>query len=192
MTPPPPQMTQLLQEWSKGNQAARDQLIPLVYDELRRMARRYMNQQNPGHTLQTTALIHEAYLRLSGDTGKQWENRVHFLGVAATAMRHVLVDYARSSQAAKRGGAAQAVPLDEALTITADRLNEFTALDDALTLLEKLNPRQAKVVELRFFGGLSVEETAEALNISAETVGRDWRAAKAWLYQELRRTPHSG
>lgn len=186
-----PQMTQLLQEWSQGNQAARDQLIPLVYDELRRMARRYMNQQNPGHTLQTTALIHEAYLRLSGDSGKQWENRAHFFGVAATVMRHVLVDYARANQAAKRGGAAQAVPLDEALTISADRLDEFTALDDALTLLEKLNPRQAKVVELRFFGGLSVDETAEVLKVSPETVGRDWRAAKAWLYQELHRSSDS-
>ena len=181
-------MTELLVEWSKGNEAARDQLMPLVYDELRRMARRYMNQQSPGHTLQTTALIHEAYLRMVGDAAKQWENRAHFFGVAATAMRHVLVDYARANQAAKRGGPLRPVQLDEALTVSADRLSEFTKLDDALCVLEKLNPRQGRVVELRFFGGLSVEETAQLLKVSPDTVMRDWRAAKAWLFQELNGT----
>ncbi len=187
MSPSPQQMTQLLIDWSKGDQAAKDQLMPLVYDEMRRMARRYMSLQNPGHTLQTTALIHEAYLRMTGDSGKQWQNRAHFFGVAATAMRHVLVDYARAGQSAKRGGALRPVPLDEALAVSTERLDEIAPLDDALTMLEKLNPRQSKVVEYRFFGGLSVEETAAVLQVSPETVMRDWRAAKAWLYQQLNR-----
>jgi RNA polymerase sigma factor (TIGR02999 family) len=188
MQPSSPEMTQLLAAWSQGNEEARDQIMRLVYQELHRMARRYMNLQIPGHTLQTTALIHEAYLRLAGESEKQWQNRAHFFGVAATAMRHVLVDYARASQSAKRGGAARVVPLDEALAVSADRLDELAALDDALNLLEKLNPRQAKVVEYRFFGGLSVEETADLLQVSPETVMRDWRAARAWLFHELNRT----
>jgi len=159
--------------------------MPLVYAELRRMARRYMSMQNRGHTLQATALIHEAYVRLIGDSDKQWANRAHFFGVAAKSMRHVLVDHARSHRTAKRGGPRSALPLDEAAVISGERREEILALDDALTDLAKLNARQSSVVELRYFGGLSVEETAEALHVSPETVMRDWRAAKAWLYKEL-------
>jgi RNA polymerase sigma-70 factor (ECF subfamily) len=181
----PQEVTQLLVEWGKGNEAALDQLMPLVYAELRRIARLYMGMQNPGHTLQATALIHEAYVRLIGDSDKQWANRAHFFGVAAKSMRHVLVDYARAQRAAKRGGPRSTLPLDEALVISGERREEILALDDALTDLAKLNARQSSVVELRYFGGLSVEETAEALHVSPETVMRDWRAAKAWLYKEL-------
>jgi RNA polymerase sigma factor (TIGR02999 family) len=183
----PQEVTQLLVELGKGNDAALDQLLPLVYAELRRMARRYMGMQNPGHTLQPTALIHEAYVRLIGNSDKQWVNRAHFFGVAAKSMRHVLVDHARAHRTAKRGGQRPAVPLEEAIVISGERREEILALDDALTDLAKLNPRQSSVVELRYFGGLSVEETAEALHVSPETVMRDWRAAKAWLYKELAR-----
>ena len=163
--------------------------MPLVYAELRTMARRYMNQQGPGHTLQPTALIHEAYLRMAGDSDKQWQNRSHFYGIAAKAMRHVLVDHARAGTSAKRGGAMAAIPLDEGLTASSERLAGLVALDDALADLAKLNVRQSEVIEMRFFGGLSVEETAEALKVSPETVMRDWKAAKAWLHRELDNTP---
>ena len=185
MTPSSHQVTQLLKEWGDGNQAALHRLMPLVYAELHKMARRYMIQQNPGHTLQTTALIHEAYVRLAGEPGKRWDNRAHFFGVAAKAMRHVLVDHARGTNSAKRGGAARAVRLDEGVVATRERMAGLIALDDALTDLAKLHPRQSEVVELRFFGGLSVEEAAGVLKVSPETVMRDWRAAKAWLHQEL-------
>ena len=163
--------------------------MPLVYAELRTMARRYMNQQGAGHTLQPTALIHEAYLRMAGDSDKQWQNRSHFYGIAAKAMRHVLVDHARAGTSAKRGGAMAAIPLDEGLTASSERLAGLVALDDALADLAKLNVRQSEVIEMRFFGGLSVEETAEALKVSPETVMRDWKAAKAWLHRELDNTP---
>jgi RNA polymerase sigma-70 factor, ECF subfamily len=149
------------------------------------MARRYMRGQPAGHTLQTTALIHEAYLRLVGQEEKHWKNRAHFFGVAAQAMRHILVDYARARNAAKRGGEARAVSLDETAVVTRERAAELVALDDALRGLAELAPRQSRVVELRYFGGLSVEETAEVLKVSAETVTRDWRMAKAWLLREL-------
>ena len=185
MTPAPQHITQLLNEWGNGDQAALDRLMPLVYAELRRMARRHMNQQHPGHTLQTTALIHEAYMRLAGDPGKQWENRAHFFGVAAKAMRCVLVDHARSRRSAKRGGAVRPVTLDEGIHTSGDRIAGLIALDDALTDLAKLHPRQCQVIELRFFAGLSVEETAAILKVSPDTVMRDWRAAKAWLEREL-------
>ena len=181
----PHEVTQLLIECGKGNEAAFDQLMPLVYAELRLMARRYMRMQDPGHTLQATALIHEAYLRLIGDSDKQWTNRAHFFGVAAKSMRHILVDHARAHRTAKRGGPHSAMPLDEAAVVSGGRRDEILALDDALTDLERLNARQSRVVDLRYFGGLSVEETAEVLHISAETVKRDWRAAKAWLHKEL-------
>ncbi len=164
---------------------ALEQLLPLVYDELRRMARRYMGQQPAGHTLQTTALIHEAYLRLLGQEEKRWENRAHFFGVAAQAMRHILVDYARARHSAKRGGAARAVALEEAAVVSDERAAELVALDDALAELARLAPRQCQVVELRYFGGLSATETAEVLNVSTDTVTRDWNQAKAWLYREL-------
>jgi RNA polymerase sigma-70 factor, ECF subfamily len=181
----PLQVTKLLNEWRNGNPAALEQLMPLVYAELHKLARRHMQRQNPSHTLQTTALIHEAYLRLAGDSRKQWENRAQFYGVAAKAMRHVLVDHARARQAAKRGGGWQAVPLDEGIAVSDERLAGLIALDEALSRLSKLHPRQSEVIELRFFGGLGVEETATILKVSPETVMLDWRAAKAWLHKEL-------
>jgi RNA polymerase sigma factor (TIGR02999 family) len=181
----PHSVSHLLQRWSDGDRSALDQLLPLVYDELRRMARRYMGQQPSGHTLQTTALIHEAYLRLVGQEEKQWENRAHFFGVAAQAMRHILVDYARARGAAKRGGAARAVSLEEAAIVSDERAAELVALDEALAELARLSPRQSQVVELRYFGGLSVTETAEVLQVSSDTVTRDWNQAKAWLYRRL-------
>ena len=162
------QITQLLIEWRNGDRAAFDQLMPLIYRELHRMAKRYMGQQNPGHTLQATALINEAYIRLLGESGKTWQNRAHFFGVAAKAMRHVLVDYARKVDSLKRGREWQPVPINDAVVISRERLGEMIALDDALTVLEELNPRQGQVVELRFFGGMSVEETAELLKVSPD------------------------
>ncbi len=176
-------VTRLLFEWQQGSEAAMEQLMPLVYSELRRIARRQMRQQKPGHTLQTTALVHEAYLRLVGNPGQA---RTHFFGLAATAMRHILVDHARADQTGKRGGGYQPVPLDE-MAIPAGRSAELIALDDALNALTTLHPRQSRVVEMRYFGGLSVEETAEVLEVSPDTVTRDWKAAKAWLYSELAR-----
>lgn len=178
-------VSHLLQRWSDGDRSALDELLPLVYDELRRMARRYMGQQPVGHTLQTTALIHEAYLRLVGQEEKHWENRAHFFGVAAQAIRHILVDYARARHTAKRGGAARTVPLEETTIVSAERAAELVALDEALAELARLSPRQSQVVELRHFGGLSVTETAEVLKISTDTVTRDWNQAKAWLYRRL-------
>jgi RNA polymerase sigma factor (TIGR02999 family) len=159
--------------------------MPLVYGELRRMARRYMNQQPSSHTLQTTALIHEAYLRLVGQEETRWENRAHFFGVAAQAMRHILVDYARARHSAKRGGDTRPISLEEAAFVPEERAAELVALDDALAELARLSPRQSQVVELRYFGGLSVAETAEALKVSPDTVTRDWNQAQAWLYRAL-------
>jgi RNA polymerase sigma-70 factor (ECF subfamily) len=185
------QVSQLLQRWSDGDSGAFDQLMPLVYGELRRMARRYMGQQPSGHTLQTTALIHEAYLRLVGQEEKRWENRAHFFGVAAQAMRHILVDYARARSTAKRGGEARAVSLEETAIVSDERAAELVALDDALEGLARLSPRQSRVVELRYFGGLSVTETAEVLKVSPDTVTRDWNQAKAWLYRALNRSSQS-
>jgi RNA polymerase sigma factor (TIGR02999 family) len=144
-----------------------------------------MNRQASSHTLQTTALVHEAYIRLTGDSAGRWENRGHFFGVAAKAMRHFLVDYARAGAVAKRGGSAKPLSLEDAVLIQEERRMELIVLDDALTTLAGIHPRQSRIVELRFFGGLNVEETAEALKISPETVARDWRAAKAWLYSEM-------
>ena len=178
-------VSHLLRRWSDGDSEALDRLMPLVYAELRLMARRYMVRQPSGHTLQTTALIHEAYLRLVGQEEKRWENRAHFFGVAAQAMRHILVDYARARTTAKRGGEARAVSLDEAALVSGERAAELVALDDALTELAQLSSRQSRVVELRYFGGLSVTETAEALKVSPDTVTRDWNQAKAWLYLAL-------
>jgi RNA polymerase sigma factor (TIGR02999 family) len=185
MSSQPQEVSQLLIDWSNGDQAALDRLIPLVHDELRKMARRYMARQNPGHTLQTTALINEAFIKLVGQQDKHFQNRAHFFGVAAQAMRHILVDYARSKQYAKRGGDAPVVSLDEALTVSQERAAELVALDDALQELAKVDPRKCQVVELRYFGGLSVEETAEVLKVSEVTVMRDWSMAKSWLHREL-------
>jgi RNA polymerase sigma-70 factor (ECF subfamily) len=189
MSPAPQVVTKLLIQWSNGDHAALDQLMPLVYAELHRMAKRYMNRQN--QTLQTTALIHEAWFRLVRESVRKWENSNQFFGIAAKAMRHVLIDHARASQAAKRGGEKKSISLDQVIVIADDRMAQIVALDDALTDLAKLSKRQSDVVELRYFGGLSVEETAEILKISPETVMRDWRAAKAWLYRELSRSHHA-
>lgn len=178
-------VTQLLNQWNQGDREALNELMPLIYEELRKMARRYMRQQNPGHTLQTTALIHEAYLRMVKQKEKHFQNRAHFFGVAAQAMRHILVDYARSRHAAKRGGDARAISLEEAALVTQERASELVAFDDALKELEELSKRQSQVVELRYFGGLSVEETATALEVSPETVMRDWKMAKTWLHRAL-------
>jgi RNA polymerase sigma factor (TIGR02999 family) len=181
-------VSHLLQRWSEGDSEALDQLMPLVYGELRRMARRYMGQQPSGHTLQTTALIHEAYLRLVGQEEKHWENRAHFFGVAAQAMRHILVDYARARKTVKRGGKLRTISLEEAAIVSEERAAELVALDEALAELARLSPRQSRVVELRYFGGLSVVETAEVLKVSPDTVTRDWNQAKAWLHRALKRS----
>ncbi len=178
-------VTQLLEQWNSGDREALDKLMPLIYEELRKMAKRYMGQQNPGHTLQTTALIHEAYLRMAKQKEKHFENRAHFFGVAAQAMRHILVDYARARNTTKRGGLARPISLDEAALVTEERAAELVAFDDALKELESLSARQSRVVELRYFGGLSVEETATVLAVSPETVMRDWNMAKTWLHRAL-------
>jgi RNA polymerase sigma factor (TIGR02999 family) len=189
MTSPSQEISQLLRAWSEGDRTALDKLLPLVYDELRRMARRHMDRQQAGHTLQTTALIHEAYLKLIDQKEAHWRNRAHFFGVAAKAMRSILVDYARASHAAKRGGEAVLVSLDEAAVASDERAAELVALDDALASLAAIDRRKCQVVELRYFGGLSVEETAEVLKVSVETVARDWRLARTWLLRELSKAP---
>lgn len=182
---PPNEISQLLDEWSKGSQAALDRLYPLVYDELRRMAHRYMNRERKGHTLQTTALINEAYLRLVAQKNVQWANRAHFFGISAQIMRRILVDHARRYDYAKRGGRAQRVSLDEAALVARERGEELLALDEALNRLREIDERRSQVVELRYFGGLENEEIASLLKISANTVTRDWNLARAWLYREL-------
>lgn len=184
----PQEITQLLLSWSKGDEAALDQLIPLVYPELRKLARRYMNRENPEHTLQTSALINEAYLRLVDQQAVEWQDRAHFFAVAAQVMRHILIDHARSHLYGKRGAGAQHVPLDEVAVVSQERATELVALDDSLMSLAKIDERKGKIVELRFFGGLSVEETAEAMSLSPATVMREWRVAKAWLHREISRT----
>ncbi|MFN0120212.1 MAG: sigma-70 family RNA polymerase sigma factor [Blastocatellia bacterium] len=183
-----PPISQLLQRWSSGDRAALDELTPLVYDELHRIAHRYLAQQAPGHTLQTTALLHEAYLRLVGQEAKHWENRAHFFGVAAQAMRHILVDYARAQGREKRGGGAQRISLDDGLAMGAEQSREITALHDALTELAKLDARQSRIVELRFFGGLTEPEIAAVLQVSQRTVSSDWRLARAWLLRQMDQT----
>jgi RNA polymerase sigma factor (TIGR02999 family) len=182
---PPPNITQLLIAWGNGNQEAMDNLAPLVHKELHRVAARHMAGERPGHILQTTALVNEAYLRLIDWKNVQWQNRAHFFGLAAQIMRRILVDHARTRNRAKRGGNALQVTLSDAAGVAMQRTSDMVALDDALKTLETLDPRQSKVVELRFFGGLSLEETAEALRVSVATVRRDWSLAQAWLYREL-------
>src|SRR5919202_362276 len=179
------EVTQLLIAWSDGDKSALDRLMPLIYEELRRLAHRYMSRERAGHTLQTTALVNEAYLRLVDWKEVRWQNRAHFFGVAAQMMRRILVDFARSRQYAKRGGGALQVSLDEAANFSTERGADLVALDDALRSLAELDERKSKVVELRFFGGLSVAETAEVLKVSAETVMRDWKLAKVWLMREI-------
>jgi RNA polymerase sigma factor (TIGR02999 family) len=178
-------LTQLLMAWSEGDQSALETLTPLVHEELRRLAHHYMKGERPGHTLQTTALVNEAYLKLVDQKQVAFKNRAQFFALAATLMRHILVDHARSRQYLKRGGGAQRVSLDKALIVCGDRDEDLVALDEALVRLAAVDMRKSKVVELRFFGGLSVEETAEALDVSAVTVMREWRMAKAWLYDVI-------
>lgn len=183
----PNEISQLLDEWSHGNQAALDRLYPLVYDELRRMAHRYMSRERKGHTLQTTALINEAYLRLVEQKHVQWANRAHFFGISAQIMRRILIDHARRYEYSKRGGGTQKVSLEEVAVVAKERSRELLAVDEALTRLGEIDPRRSQVVELRFFGGLTNDEIAALLKISANTVTRDWNLARAWLYQELSR-----
>jgi RNA polymerase sigma factor (TIGR02999 family) len=182
------EVTQLLIDWSNGNQAALDRLMPLVDRELHRLAHHYMRRENPGHTLQTTALVNEAYLRLVDQKHVHWKNRAHFFALAAQLMRRILVDRARSRRYAKRGGGARKISFDETLVLSPERGADLIALDEALEKLAAIDERKGKVVEMRFFGGLSVEETAEALGVSAVTVMREWRMAKAWLYNSLNET----
>jgi RNA polymerase sigma factor (TIGR02999 family) len=182
---PAEEVTRLLLEWKNGNQAAVDALTPIVYSELRRLAAGYMRDERSAATLQPTALVHEAYLRLVSQNMPDWESRSHFFGVAAQLMRQILVDHARKHKSQKRGGGAAKVPLEDALGFAPERSSSMIALDDALTELAKIDPRQAKVIELRFFGGFSTEEIAKVLDISVATVGRDQRLAEAWLHREM-------
>jgi RNA polymerase sigma factor (TIGR02999 family) len=179
--------TQLLVEWNRGNQAALDELFPIVYDELRRLARNYLRLERTGHTLQPTALVHEAYLRLIDQRSVSWQNRAQFFGLAAQMMRRILVNHAVARHAAKRGGHAQRVPLDEAIDVLEARQVDVVALDAALKALEALDARQNQIVELRFFGGLTVDETADVVGISPASIKREWAAAKLWLLREIDR-----
>ena len=185
MQPSAGDVTRLLVELRSGNPEAEAKLIPVVYNHLHRLAAHYMRRERPDHTLQATALVNEAYLRLVSQEATSWQDRAHFFGVAAHLMRQILVDHARSRQAGKRGGPAEKLPLDEALELSPARSRELIELDDALKSLGQLDPQQARVVELRFFAGLTVEETAEVLGISPRTVKRDWSVARAWLHGEL-------
>ncbi|MGE0353254.1 MAG: sigma-70 family RNA polymerase sigma factor [Gemmatimonadales bacterium] len=178
-------MTRLLQSWRAGDETAADRLFPLVYQELRRAAEAQLRRERPGHTLQATALVHEVYLKLAGDRSPQWENRGHFLGIAARAMRQLLVDHARRRNAAKRGGGQAVITLGDAQAGMEMPVEEVIALDDALTRLDAANPRLRQVVELRFFAGLTEDETAQALGVTTRTTQRDWVKARAWLYKEL-------
>ena len=179
------EITQLLLKWSNGDSNALEQLMPLVYPELRRMAQRFMGRENSHHTLQTSALINEAYLRLVDQQAVKWQDRAHFYAVAAQVMRHILIDHARRYRYGKRGAGAKHIAFDEAAGLKNERAAEFIALDDALTALARIDPRKSSIVELKFFGGLTVEEIAEVLDISPITVKREWRAAKAWLLREI-------
>lgn len=182
--PAPHQVTLLLQEWKAGDDSALEKLTPLIYNELHRLANSYLRRERAGHTLQPTALVNEAYLRLVDQRTPDWKNRAHFFGVAAQLMRQVLVDYARSHRSEKRGAGAKILPLDEALTFTEEKADELLLLDEALDKLAGVDPRKSKVVELRFFGGLKIEEIADVLEVSVATVGRELRMAEAWLYRE--------
>ena len=185
MTPAAPnEVTQLLRAWSDGQHEALERLMPLVYEELHRLARHYMSRERSGHILQTTALVNEAFLRLVDARHVNWQNRAHFFAISASLMRRILVDFARTYQSQKRGAGVRPVSLDEGLDVTEERL-DLASLDDALKTLAILDPRKSRVVELRFFGGLSMEEVAEVLQVSPETVKRDWKLAKAWLLREM-------
>ena len=182
----PHEVSQLLLAWSKGEEGAYEQLIPLVYEELHRLAKRYMRRERSGHTLQTSALVNEAYLRLIGARNVRWQNRAHFFAVSARLMRRILVDFARTKHNLKHGGASLQVTMDEELAISSEPSADLLALDEALSRLTALHPRQAEIVEMRYFGGLQEEEIAEVLKVSLRTVQQDWRLARLWLYRELR------
>jgi RNA polymerase sigma factor (TIGR02999 family) len=181
----PPEVTQLLADWGHGDASALEKLLPLVHAELRRIARRQMSQERPGHTLQATALVNEAYLKLAGREGFEWQNRAHFFAVAAQVMRHILIDHARAHARDKRGGGAIQVSLNDAAVLVEDQAEHFVALDEALQTLEQIDPQKGRIVELRYFGGLNIEETADILNISPRTVRREWQRARAWLYRMI-------
>ena len=180
-------VSELLVNWGHGDRDAREALIPLVYDELRRVARRYLRRERPDHTLQSAALVHEAYLRLVHQETPEWQNRAHFFGVAAQLMRHILVDHARNHLAVKRGAGVPRLTLDPQIALPQKREVDLVALDDALNRLTSLDPQRCRIVELRFFGGLSIEETAVVLGISAATVSRDWATSRAWLQREIKK-----
>ena len=188
MAKAPQDVTQLLRRWQQGDQEATEALLPLIYGELRKIARRHLRGERDGHTLEATALVHEVYLRLSGGEELHWNDRVHFYAVAAQMMRRVLVDHARSRDAVKRGGSVIKVSLDEARDPAVESGPDVVALDDALKSLEVLDPRKSRIVELRFFSGLSIDETAEVLDISPATVSREWTTARAWLYRQMARS----
>ncbi len=181
----PQEVTQLLADWGRGDKSAFDKLFPLVQDELRRIARRQMSHERPGHTLQATALVNEAYLKLAGHEGFEWQNRAHFYAVCAQVMRHILIDHARAHARDKRGGGTIHVSLEEVAVISEEQADEYLALDEALRFLESVDPQKGKIVELRYFGGLSVDETAEVLDISPRTVRREWQRSRAWLYKMI-------
>jgi RNA polymerase sigma factor (TIGR02999 family) len=181
----PQDVTRLLADWSRGDKSALNELFPIVQAELRHIARRQMSQERAGHTLQATALVNEAYLKLAGQEGLEWHDRAHFFAFCAQVMRHILIDHARAHAREKRGGGAIQVSLNEAATVVDEQAGDLVALDEALRALELLDPRKGRIVELRFFGGLSIEEAAEVLNISPRTVRREWRRSKAWLYRMI-------
>ena len=185
MDPSLPEVTQLLVAWGNGDQVARDQLMSVVYQELHRLAHQYMKRESPGHTLQTSALVNEAFVRLIDQKDVRWQNRAHFFGIAAQMMRRILVDYARSRNYAKRGGGAKQISLNEGLTVSVERSAEVVQVHEALEQLAEFDTRKSQIVELRFFGGLSIEETAAVLGVSSGTVMRDWTLAKAWLRREI-------
>jgi len=181
----PSEVTELLIDWRNGDRNALDKLMPVVYEELRRLAKRYMAAERPGHTLQTTALVNEAYCKLLNHNQMQWQNRAHFFAIAAQVMRRLLVDHARTRRYAKRGGGARPISLDEVALVTEERASDVLALDEALSRLANFDPRKGEIVELRYFGGLSVEEVADVLAVSPITIKREWLKAKAWLQREL-------
>ena len=181
----PPEITQILQDWNGGNEAAKEQLLPFVYDELKRQARLLMSKERANHTLQPTALVHEAFLRLSEQTGIDWQNRSHFYGIASRLMRQILVDHARLHATAKRGSNAIHFSVDDLQIPVEERAGSILVLNEVLERLEKLDEKQAKIVEMRFFGGMNNGEIAESLDISERTVGREWQSARLWLYREL-------
>jgi RNA polymerase sigma-70 factor, ECF subfamily len=187
MAEPPQDVTVLLGEVAQGDQQAVSKLMPLVYSELRRLAGRYMNRERSEHTLQPTALVHEAYLKLVQNPPVEWQNRAHFFGIAAQLMRQILIDYARGHGREKRGGGQQVLPLEGAIVFSPEKSTELLRIDESLQRLTKLDPRQARIVELRFFGGLTVEETAQVMGVSPKTVKREWSMAKAWLHGDLKR-----